>query len=567
MPAAASFKHCSTPTASLQIRPKQTQIAHTVGVWSVQVRLPVVSAAFQLPDLVPDQATSSMSGLNSLPDEVLKLVLQHVSLKDRLGSCCLVNKRLHAAAVAATEQLTFGPSEASSFSRVTCARTFNFMGYLDHYGQHVTRLHMECIPAPLLQLPCPNLLELVLSDCDVLFGPTALGQPGVIQGCPKLTHLQFTGTVKDADDALSGSIELNSLSSLVHLQHLEVLPYVPCGRCTLSAATLPRLKHLTCLKAHKLSAESLGQLGPLTKLQELVLSANISPVGPSTVPGLTFPASITKLAFVMRTPVEAAILSLLPAELKHLAVWCHVEGPAEGPGSFLSGMARLQHLTHLDLGSPRPISLPPPGPAYSALTASSALIEFKMYAGLLPEGVWPFMFHVPNKLPHLTSLNMYDDNFGGDTVLASAWRAADVCSVVGCCPNLRKLPQTCMQHGQHVSDLRYLTGVTSLMLGYGAGDFDAVESSLQGIAAVTQLQDLIMYLHTRELSVASLLPLTSLTALEDLQIFRPDGAESESDDDDSEDTMVLDVCLHQVNQLTSLSLAEQAHAMGAASLA
>lgn len=263
-----------------------------------------------------------------------------------------------------------------------------------------------------------------------------------------------------------------------------------------------------------------------------------------------------------------ASLQIRPTQM---AVRCHVEGPAEGPGSFLSGMARLQHLMHLDLGSSRPISLPPPGPAYSALTASSTLIEFKMYAGLLPEGVWPFMFQCRTScrtsLPSICM--MYDDNFGGDTVLASAWRAADVCSVVGCCPNLRELPQTCMQHGQHVSDLRYLTGVTSLMLGYGAGDFDAVESSLQGIASVTQLQGLIMYLHTRELSVASLLPLTSLTALEDLQIFcfRPDGAESESDDDASEDIMALDVCLHQVNQLTSLSLAEQAHAMGAASLA
>jgi hypothetical protein len=192
-----------------------------------------------------------------------------------------------------------------------------------------------------------------------------------------------------------------------------------------------------------------------------------------------------------------------------------------------------------------------------------------MYAGLLPEGVWPFMFHVPNKLPHLTSLNMYDDNFGGDTVLASAWCAADLWSIVGCCPNLRELPQTCMHHGEHVSDLQHLTGVTSLTLGYGAGDLDAVESSLQGIAAVTQLQDLIMYLHTRELSVGSLLPLTSLTALENLQIFclRPDEAESESDDGDSEDNMVLDVCLHQVSQVTSLSLAEQTHAMGDASLA
>lgn len=33
--------------------------------------------------------------LSSLPDELLKLVLQHFPVKQRLSSCCLVNKRLH----------------------------------------------------------------------------------------------------------------------------------------------------------------------------------------------------------------------------------------------------------------------------------------------------------------------------------------------------------------------------------------------------------------------------------------------------------------------------------------
>ena len=47
----------------------------------------------------------TMSSISSLPEEVLKLVLKHVPLQDRLGSCCLVSTRMHAAAVAATEKL------------------------------------------------------------------------------------------------------------------------------------------------------------------------------------------------------------------------------------------------------------------------------------------------------------------------------------------------------------------------------------------------------------------------------------------------------------------------------
>jgi hypothetical protein len=46
-----------------------------------------------------------MSELASLPDEVLKLVMQHVTTKERLTSCCFVSKRLHDAAAAATQQL------------------------------------------------------------------------------------------------------------------------------------------------------------------------------------------------------------------------------------------------------------------------------------------------------------------------------------------------------------------------------------------------------------------------------------------------------------------------------
>ena len=41
--------------------------------------------------------------LSTLPDELIKLLMQHVTLKDRLTTCCLVNRSLHATAVAATD--------------------------------------------------------------------------------------------------------------------------------------------------------------------------------------------------------------------------------------------------------------------------------------------------------------------------------------------------------------------------------------------------------------------------------------------------------------------------------
>jgi hypothetical protein len=89
----------------------------------------------------------TMSSLLSLPDEVLKLLMQHFPTKDRLTSCCLVNRRLHAAAVAATDDLHLLGIRHGDSS----------LQWLSHYGQYVTRLALDCFQKPLLQLPCPAL--------------------------------------------------------------------------------------------------------------------------------------------------------------------------------------------------------------------------------------------------------------------------------------------------------------------------------------------------------------------------------------------------------------------------
>ena len=480
--------------------------------------------------------------LNSLPDGVLKIVLQHVSLKDRLTSCSLVNKRLRAAAVAATDQLSFGP--CNQFRREA-----RFVEYLNNYGKHVTRLHMDSISGPIWMLPCPNLKDLSLSECDVLFVPGDFRLQGVIPGCTKLTRLKFLGTILDAADE-NAAVELNILSRLVHLQHLELMPLIPTKGCTLSVPTLPRLGHLTHLNVHKLSAENLTQLGALTKLQELELSANITPVGPSTVPGLTFPASLTKLVLGSGTAVEAAVLSILPVGLQHLAIECEVEGP----GSFLAGMARLQCLTHLDLSSPQQIKLGPVGPAYAALTASSKLVEFKLLAGLLPEDAWRYMFHEAGMLPNLTSLIICDENFGASQTVPAPWGISDLWGVVRHCPNLCELPHVYLQHGDHVSYLQKLTGVTSVTLWYGGGYVEDVDESIEGLAAVAHLRDLTVYLYSlSEITVDVLLPLTSLTALTDLKVVcseadDPSDLDADGSDTGSEANLVFEVDVEQVRQ-------------------
>jgi hypothetical protein len=152
-----------------------------------------------------------MSGLISLPEGVLKLIMQHVPLSDRLSRCCLVNKKLHAAAVAATQQLELGaaawwPPSANSVPVSAPELAQSALQWLGLYGQHLTRLQMQGIPQPLLQLPCPNLRQLELNmGCSVHLGPTADGWPGVIQGIPKLTRLELSCNIIDAPEGFCAS--------------------------------------------------------------------------------------------------------------------------------------------------------------------------------------------------------------------------------------------------------------------------------------------------------------------------------------------------------------------------
>lgn len=205
--------------------------------------------------------------------------MRHVPLSDRLTSCCLVSKRLHA--VAATDCL--------DLQHLTHPRAESALDWILQNGQQLTRLSFTNLRQPLHQLPCPNLLELVV-DAAYSWVQQQMATPGVIQGCTKLTRLEVRANILDAE----GGVLDGGLSRLVHLQHLVVDPRH--GSCSLTGATLPRLQHLTHLTVERLSVENLLQLSTLMKLQQLHLCADDDvAIGPNTVAGLALPGSLTKL--------------------------------------------------------------------------------------------------------------------------------------------------------------------------------------------------------------------------------------------------------------------------------
>jgi hypothetical protein len=474
---------------------------------------------------------------------MLKLVMQHVPLRDRLTHCCLVNKRLHAAAVAATDQLAVFLSENDDWEQRhahfvvwnresthklrlgSSQRANSVLPWLSLYGQYVTSLSMLGIPPrehawfvssppPLQQLPCPNLLELILEDCRVQLAPSADGQPGVAQCCSKLTNLWLACTTVDTR---VGAV-LDSLSSLVHLQRLHMSH--ACGLIDgLSSATLPNLVNLTYLAVDSLSTENLLQVGALTNLQ--VLQSDVrsdSVIGISNVPGLIFPAPLRYFGVGFR--MDPAVLSLDPTGLKSLWYGSLEGGPPEGL-SLLSVLARLQQLTRLSLQTTRSdrLIMPPAGPAYSALTASTNLSDLYLDGLGFPADVWQYVFPPAHMLPHLTRIICHDRTSNDYSVPpSSVWGPADMSRVVSCCPNLRRFAST-LQPGRHVSELRQLTAFTSLHADYSESSLETVAECVQGLAAITRLKQLgcswgqEILLAPRRPPSAALLSLTKLTAL------------------------------------------------------
>jgi hypothetical protein len=294
---------------------------------------------------------------------------------------------VHAAAVAATQDLDLRYLPFKSKARQTSGEQ-----WLDLYGQHVTSLQLHSFSQPLRQLPCHDLLDLAVTFSGVQLG-AADGFSGVIPGCTKLVQLALKC---DFIDVPEGG-EVDSLSSLMHLESLHLVPTNVQHMGGLSSATLPRLQHLTYLKVDSLSVENLLQLGGLISLQELhLVVAGDTVIGPSSVPGLVFPTSLQKLE--LGSSVEAGILSLVPTRLQELQLVGEIEGPAEGPGSLLSCMPRLQHLTRLNVRGH--CAWAPLGPIYSALTASSNLMHLELSRTLCPGGIGPFVFPAGRQLRH-----------------------------------------------------------------------------------------------------------------------------------------------------------------------
>ena len=378
----------------------------------------------------PTCLTAFHSGATSPPTATVQLQ------RDSIASD--VQDKLYAAAVAAAGALNladFPPVRSQK-------RAKSVLGWLDQHGEHsLTSLKMTEFPQTLLQLPCPNLLELSLGEyCTVQLAPSAAadGSPGVIQGCSKLTRLQLECNFSRAR---TDTPVLDCLSSLVDLQHLVMSP-VDRNSKGLAGSTLLAFPHLTSLSTRCMEVGFLDNLAHSSNLLELSVLPSPPEItlGPLKMPALELPVSLTKLSLLCR--IEAGLLSLAPETLRGLYMDGGVEGDAD---ALLSGIARLQHLTVLLLDSVEDVDWPDPGPAYNSLTASSSLVSLGLEELNLPEGVIPYLFPATHKLWHLTSVCIQDSVEAPPADDTPTWSPTDLSSLIDCCPNLSELERLYIQ--------------------------------------------------------------------------------------------------------------------------
>ena len=272
---------------------------------------------------------------SGLPEELWKLILVHVPLPERLGTCSRVSQKLCRAAAAATEQLEVQLQRSAQ-------RSQGVVQWLHHNGQHVTSIQLRNFNASLTELPCLQLRKLAVDGGSVQLGPSS-SHPGVLHSCSGLTKLRLWGCI-----VVDGCRSLAALSAVPALQHLHLCVTAATAfkhRLELPGSILQVLTQLTLLELEEIvgvTADTLQHISALQQLQVLSLTPPSSvprrqssvPLSPSSTPGLTQLTGLHTLK-VSRVSLDPAVLQqhtqlrhleLAQADFDRCCKWCCVAG-------------------------------------------------------------------------------------------------------------------------------------------------------------------------------------------------------------------------------------------------
>jgi hypothetical protein len=316
--------------------------------------------------------------------------MHFVPIEDRITSCSAVSRALEQAAAAATQQAQLTHERHGEWDHFT-ERIVVFFQWTSHHGQYLTslrlsdiRLHRKTRPdtAQVLQLPCPNLLELELALVAVQLGPTST-HPGVLHTCTQLTKLRLRAC--PITDWPTGLAALSAAPQLQDLQLADIQP--PAGAAaavldsdqySLFSSVLQDLQGLKSLQLTDqqcwyLSADTLQHLSSLTNLQESRVTSDDVEFSSSTTPGISALTALTRID-LHEMSLDLAVLQHT-TQLQHLSlsdVFIHNTDDPDDPTALLTYIGRLQQLQELWLYTFE-YEWPAASAAYANLTASSNL--------------------------------------------------------------------------------------------------------------------------------------------------------------------------------------------------
>jgi len=464
-----------------------------------------------------------------VPEDIWKLVLEHVPLRQRLCECALVCRKFHAAVIAATKSIETRLSKQSSAD--------NLVEYLSRHGSHLTSMNLsgseigagKC--TLLGQLPsCQHVQQLSIEYFDVqLCGDEGL--PGVLNSITGLTRLELDDCLVNPKGTV-GSVA--DLSVLVNLRHLRIgfdlwlsfsegsLDPQPLSEVGWSTNAWSGLHHLTHLKLGwvVLAAEDVQHLSTLSSLSVLSVSGDVH-LAVMAAPGLALSQSLRSLVItgmhgrsitcpVLGPSVLAALTRL--TRLKLAGVRVKGEGEVGGGLCLLQAVSKLQRLRRLVFAR-LDVEWPPPSPAYQAVVASSKLRWLTWADCQLPPGVFAHIFPCPHSDQHGELVSFVIQECGALCSRCRTTSSAVVANLASCCPALQEL-QIAVDGWVCLTPLCQLSALASLLLKVDGGP-DGTAASIHSLSGLTGLRSL--HLKTQQLSTAAisrvLLPLTALRQL------------------------------------------------------
>jgi hypothetical protein len=407
---------------------------------------------------------------------LLGLCLQQLPVKDRLqaGLAC---STWQTAADAATDSIVLNSTDRLNSTDSAGLQALH--RWLQRRGHNVFSVQLKLAYDTLLQqLPCAKLRDVHLEGGIVawpLLPPTAASQLTrlVLQGVRACSRAeQPVGDITPSAEAAQQLVK--GISSLTSLQHLVI---DVCGLCAMGCAAacqaLQTLHGLTHLELQQMGSALQGPQQHLSHLKNLqVLSLSFAG-GEHCPAGLQHLQRLSRLSFLGRVSITQAHSSSIGrlTGLRDLTLKdCEVEAGAlsdvtalqhaclqgvtwRSAAALEQWLAQQRHLTRLEGG----LSYEP-ADIFAAVTASTTLQELDLSSSYLASAAWQHMFPAGRQLLHLHTLWL---GWSGYNIAVAG--AAEVASLVQCCPALRSL-QAChvLPVEPSLSRLQHLTCLHAL---------------------------------------------------------------------------------------------------------